>query len=595
MQKVRLGDMLVDENIITTAQLNEAVEYQKTKNVRLGEALVKLGFVSEEVVAYCLERQLNIKYMNLEELGDIDADVIKLVPVELCKKYHVIPVQAGERSISLAMIDPLNIIAIDDVKNITGREVEPLISTKSQIADALEKYHGSGAAAGMEEEATDSAQAQEAAMDDMMADVGSLEDELEIIEQDDSGEGGPGAGVMDLTALAGGDANEPVVKVVNLILTKALSAGASDIHLEPFEKHVRCRFRIDGILHEVEKIPKELQDRMVSRIKIMAGLKIMEHRLPQDGRMKIRMLGRERDIRISIVPLGIGEKVEMRIFDASSLVLTLSDLGLLPAHLKEFEKAISEPHGMILITGPTGCGKTTTLYTAVNHINTEGINITSMEDPVEIYMEGVNQVGVRAEIGLTYASGLRAFLRQDPDVIMVGELRDQETGNICIEAALTGHLVFGTLHTNDAPSTITRLVNMGLESFLVSSVIMLVANQRLVRRICGGCKEAKQPSDEEKMMLEKTLGEKGSDVKQIYRGVGCNKCTKTGYKGRLACFEMMSFDETIRQMITEEKTTLELRQQAVRSGMLSLRQTTGMRVLEGDTTIDEMVRVGKEY
>ena len=591
MQKVRLGDMLVDENIITTTQLNEAVEYQKTKNVRLGEALVQLGFVSEEVVAYCLERQLNIRYMNLEELGDIAPEVITLVPMEMCTKYSVIPVRSEDSKLSLAMVDPLNIIAIDDVRGVTGLTVEPVISTKTQITDALEKYHGAAAAADKTEE---QAEAAEAAMDDLVADAGSIEDELEIIEQTEEGEEAEDT-VMDISGLESGDASEPVVKVVNLILTKAVQAGASDIHLEPFEKHVRCRFRIDGVLHEVEKIPKELHSRIISRVKIMAGLKIMEHRLPQDGRMKIRMLGRERDIRISVVPLGLGEKVEMRIFDSSSLVLTLEDLGLLPEHMAVFEKTITEPHGMILITGPTGCGKTTSLYTAINHINKEGINITTMEDPVEIFMEGVNQVGVRSEIGLTYASGLRAFLRQDPDVIMVGELRDQETGNICIEAALTGHLVFGTLHTNDAPSTITRLVNMGLESFLVSSVIMLVANQRLIRRVCGNCKAAYQPSDEEKMIMEKTLGDRAGDLKQLYKGEGCAKCTKTGFKGRLACFELMSFDEELRQMITDEKTTMELRDKAVEKGMLTLRQTTGLRVIEGETTIDEMVRVGKEY
>ncbi len=593
MQKVRLGDMLVDENIITTAQLNEAMEHQRVKGCRLGEAMVQLGFVSEEVVAYCLERQLNIKYINLDELGDIPAEVINLVPMEVSKKYGVIPVRIEKGKLSLAMVDPLNIIAVDDLKSITGYEVEPVIGTKTQILDALEKYHGMAAAASREKDAPREQDDQEAAAENLLADASSYDEDLEIIE--DEGDDEAADDVMDITALSGGDSEEPVIKVVNLLLNKAMQAGASDIHLEPFEKHLRCRFRIDGVLHEVEKIPKELHRRIVSRIKIMAQLKIMERRLPQDGRMKIRMLGRERDIRVSIVPLGLGEKVEMRILDSSSLVLSLADLGLLPEHLPVVERMIREPHGMIMITGPTGCGKTTTLYTAVNAINTEGTNITTMEDPVEIFMEGINQVGVRAEIGLTYAAGLRSFLRQDPDVIMVGELRDSETGNICIEAALTGHLVFGTLHTNDAPSTVTRLTNMGLESFLISSVIMLVANQRLVRRICSNCKEAYQPGEEQAQVMRKTLGERAGDLKQLYRGKGCSKCTNTGYKGRLACFELMTFDETLRGMITDEKTTLELRDEAVRQGMMTLRQTAGLRVIEGGTTIDEMIRVGKEH
>jgi type IV pilus assembly protein PilB len=560
----RLGDLLVDEGLITPEHLQRALAEQKGTSEKLGSILVRLNLLSEEQLIGFLSRQYGIPSITLSQL-DIDPEVVRLVPTQLAKKYEVIPIKRTGNALTLAMSDPTNVFALDDVAFLTNLQVLPVVASQGAIRKAIDRIYDS----------------QTAAITDVLEELDSELTTVQLV-----GEEEPTVDVIELKEVAD---EAPLVRLVNMVLVDAIQKGASDVHWEPYEKVFRIRFRIDGVLHEMLTPPKRLEAAILSRIKIMANLDIAERRLPQDGRIKLRYNRREIDFRVSVLPTIFGEKAVLRILDKESLKLDLTQLGFDEWSLTQFQAAIRQPYGMVLITGPTGSGKTTTLYSAIHTLNAPDVNIMTAEDPVEYNLKGVNQVQVNEGIGRTFASALRSFLRQDPDVILVGETRDLETAQIAIRAALTGHLVFSTLHTNDSPSTVARLVDMGIPAFLVSSSLLLIVAQRLARKVCQDCKE---PYDaDESALVPYGHVPTGIGRTSFYKGKGCQTCNFTGMKGRIAIYELMSVDDEIRDLILHNAPVAELGEAAKRHGMKTLRQAGLIKVLEGTTTIEEVLKV----
>jgi type IV pilus assembly protein PilB len=565
---VRLGELLTKASLISQDQLKDALRVQKETGGKLGETLIKLGFVSEEDITECLSQQFGVPSINLQHF-EIDASVIKLIPGDVARKYNILPVNKTGATITIAMADPTNVFAMDDIKFMTGYNVEPVVASELGIKAAIDNYYGTTSSLELKKVMED-LQTQESA-------------DLEVLEEEEE---------LDVNALADSAEEAPVVKLCNLILTDAIKRGASDIHIEPYEKEYRVRFRIDGILYEIMNPPLKLRDAITSRMKILAKLDISEKRLPQDGRIKLKIKleekNKELDFRVSVLPTLFGEKIVMRLLDKDNLRLDMTKLGFEPESLSRFEEAIFKPWGMVLVTGPTGSGKTNTLYSALSKVNSPEVNIMTAEDPVEFNLPGINQVQMKEAIGLNFAATLRSFLRQDPNIILVGEIRDFETAEIAIKAALTGHLVLSTLHTNDAPSTINRLMNMGIEPFLVATATQLIAAQRLVRRICSNCKEQVDMAPQ----AVANLGYKKDEVGtfSIYKGRGCEKCNNTGYKGRVGLIEVMQIDDDIRDLILAGGTAIDIKKKAIENGMITLRRSGLVKIKEGITTVEEVVR-----
>ena len=592
----KLGEILVRENLISPQHLREALDYQREHGGRLGFNLVKLGLVSDDMITAVLSRQYGIPSVNLE-LFQIDAHVLHLIPQEVAQKYSVLPLSRVGASLTLAMVDPTNVFAMDDVKFMTGLNVEPVVVAEASIQQAISKYYGTSkeielSAMGADEVAFDGAVAKSAnggithadlvSLDTIDFDVDRTED-VEVLEDNEE---------IDLTTLSRISEDAPVVRLVNVLLVDALRRGASDIHVEPYEKELRIRFRIDGVLYDVMRPPLKMRDALISRVKIMSKLDISEKRLPQDGRIKIKVKvdarSRELDFRVSTLPTLFGEKVVLRLLDKENLMLDMTKLGFEPESLVKFQRNISKPYGMVLVTGPTGSGKTNTLYSALQSLNTVQTNIMTAEDPVEFNLMGINQVQMKEQIGLNFAAALRAFLRQDPNIILVGEIRDFETAEIAIKAALTGHLVLSTLHTNDAPSTISRLMNMGIEPFLVATSVNLIQAQRLIRRICKDCKrETPMPPE---ALMEVGFSAEDARALKTYKGKGCSTCNNTGYKGRVGLYEVMEVNDDIRELILIGASSLELRKKAIEDGMITLRESGLHKIRAGITTLEEVVR-----
>jgi len=560
MTNNRLGELLVRNNLIDDSQLAKALEEQKSTGGRLGASLIKLGFIKEEELAAFLSRQYGVPSINLAEF-EIDPAVIKLIPSEVAQKYQIVPINRAGATLIIAMSDPSNIFAIDDIKFMTGYNVEVVVAPEQSIKDSIDRYYD-----------------QSASFDDVMGDLEDID--LEVVDDADD---------VDVSELEKASEDAPVVKLVNLILTDAIKRGASDIHIEPYEKSFRVRYRIDGVLYEVMKPPMKLKNAITSRLKIMSEMDIAERRLPQDGRIKIKLPGgKDMDYRVNCLPTLFGEKVCLRLLDKSNLQLDMTKLGYEENALKWFKEQIHKPFGMVLVTGPTGSGKTVSLYSALAELNKTTENISTAEDPVEFNFAGINQVQMHEEIGLNFASALRAFLRQDPDIIMIGEIRDFETAEIGVKAALTGHLVLSTLHTNDAPSTINRLLNMGIEPFLVASAVNLITAQRLGRRVCSNCKE---PED----IPKEALIDAGVPVDQLdeivcYRGSGCASCNETGYKGRVGIYQVMPMFEDIREMVLAGANTAEIKRESMRLGVKTMRQAALTKLEEGVLSFEEVLR-----
>jgi type IV pilus assembly protein PilB len=583
---VRIGALLLKEKRITPEQLPQVLAYQKANGGKLGHNLVKMGMVKDEEITSLLSRQYGVPSVNLTQF-EIDAAVIKLMPADTARKYQIIPLSRSGVMLTIAMTDPTNVFAMDDIKFMTGYNVEPVVASESAVMDAITKYYpmstpkpekaaptqatGSSAL----EMASKGLEELQASLDDR-GDVEVFEDQQEISAE----------------ALARQGEDAPAVRLVNVFLMSAIQKGASDIHIEPYEKELRVRYRIDGILYNIMNPPMKFRDAIASRIKIMAKLDIAEKRLPQDGRIKIRFneqgTGKEIDFRVSVLPTLFGEKIVMRLLDQDKLMLDMTKLGFEPESLAKFETAILRPWGMVLVTGPTGSGKTNTLYSSIAKINTPATNIMTAEDPVEFNLVGINQVQVRESIGLNFAAALRSFLRQDPNIILVGEIRDSETAEIAVKAALTGHLVLSTVHTNDAPSTINRLMNMGIEPFLVANSVHLICAQRLVRRICSNCKTESWHATA--ALLQAGFNPEDANTVMPKKGAGCDRCNHTGYKGRVGLYEVMEMTEELRELILVGASALDLRRKAIDEGMITLRQSGLRKVKEGVTTIEEVVR-----
>jgi type IV pilus assembly protein PilB len=565
----RLGDLLVREKIISSEQLDKALKAQREHgpNARLGSTLVSLGFVSDEEVTNFLSRQYGVPAINLQYF-EIDASVVKLIPVETAKRYQILPLSRVGASLTIAMVDPTNVFAMDDIKFMTGFNIEPVVASESAIMEAIDKAYGTTA--------------NEENVDDILASMGDEADVELQTDQDD----------LDLAELEKSADEAPIVKLVNIILTDAVKKGASDIHIEPYEKEYRVRFRIDGVLQHIMSPPMKLKDAITSRIKIMAKLDISEKRLPQDGRIMLKMqIGgkkKQLDFRVNSLPTLWGEKIVLRLLDKENLRLDMTKLGFEQESLEKFQHAVLKPYGMVLVTGPTGSGKTNTLYSSVSLLNKPDTNIMTAEDPVEFQLHGVNQVQMKESIGLNFAAALRAFLRQDPNVILVGEIRDFETAEIAIKAALTGHMVLSTLHTNGAPETISRLMNMGIEPFLVATAVHLICAQRLVRRICSECKEEVPLPPQAKIEAGYTPEE--SKTVKIFKGRGCTNCNGTGYKGRAGLYEVMEVDDEIRELILIGASAVELKKKAIEHGMITLRRSGLIKVKDGVTTLEEVAR-----
>jgi type IV pilus assembly protein PilB len=589
--------LLLKEKQISAAQLQEALNYQRANGGKLGANLVKLGFVKDEDITALLSRQYGVPSIDLNKF-EIDSAIIKLVPAETARKYQIVPLSRSGATLTIAMTDPTNVFAMDDVKFMTGYNVEPVVASEIAVIESIDRYYGAGAGApaaagasgGMKSTGTMSTLAGgESALEmatrsltdisTMLPDGGDVEvlEELEEIS-------------AEMLTRQGEEA--PVIKLVNVVLMSAISKGASDIHIEPYEKEYRIRYRIDGILYNIMAPSLKMRDAITSRIKIMAKLDIAEKRLPQDGRIKIRFSdnGETKDIdfRVSCLPTLFGEKIVMRLLDKGKLMLDMTKLGFEPESLKKLETQIQKPWGMVLVTGPTGSGKTNTLYSSISKLNGSETNIMTAEDPVEFNLPGVNQVQVRENIGLNFAAALRSFLRQDPNIILVGEIRDFETAEIAVKAALTGHLVLSTLHTNDAPSTISRLMNMGIEPFLVASSLNLVCAQRLVRRVCVNCKV----DDMHAPPALEQVGFNAADASSVVpkKGTGCEKCNKTGYKGRVGLYEVMEITDELRELVLVGASSLEIRRKAIEEGMITLRGSGLRKVKDGVTTIEEVLR-----
>jgi type IV pilus assembly protein PilB len=595
----RIGDLLVREGLITRDQLEKALLEQKQNGTRVGYNLVKLGFIPETELTKMLARQFKMPAVDLSRF-EVDPRIAKLIPADLAIKHLVLPLKRDGRTLTVAMADPTNLGVLEDLKFITRYDIFPVIGGEFTLKSAIEKLYENAA---------------EAQVADLLSVIDDMESEVEVVEELEE----------DVSAAALNAAMEdaPVVKLINAILTDAVKRGASDIHFECFEHDIRVRYRIDGALLEVMKPPMKLKAALISRFKIMAQLNIAERRVPQDGRIKLKMGNKVIDYRVSTLPTLFGEKIVLRILDKGNLTLDLEKFGIEPKAEKDLMEAVANPYGMVLVTGPTGSGKTTTLYSALSKVNNIDVNIMTAEDPVEYNLYGVNQVLVRTEIGMTFAAALKAFLRQDPNIIMVGEIRDLETGGIAIKAALTGHMVLSTLHTNSAPETVTRLMDMGLEPFNVASALNLVLAQRLLRRICGSCKTQYTPSDEEfdiaKVKPTTTLRElrftpetienaKSRATKEAapflqnatldtpvsalgyFKGRGCDACNGTGMKGRQGVYEVMPMSPNLRKLILQNVGAAEIRDAAVDEGMLTLRMDGWMKVMKGITTLEQVVR-----
>src|SRR6185436_17782876 len=563
----RLGDLLVAAGLISREQLAQALESQRGTNEKIGTVLIRLDLLREEQLTEFLSKQYGLQAITLSQL-DVDPDVVELVSSQLARKYEVLPIKRTGNQLTLAMADPTNVFALDDVAFMTGLTVVPVVASQGAIRQAIDRLY----------------EAQTGGLAEVLSEMASAGGDVEVVEGEE--EQWAKADIFELKESAD---EAPVVRLISMILVDAIRRGASDIHLEPYEKVFRVRFRIDGVLHEIMTPPKRLEAALTSRVKIMSNLDIAERRLPQDGRIKLRYNQREIDFRVSTLPTIFGEKTVMRILDKDALQLDLALLGFDPWSLEQFTKAIHSPYGMILITGPTGSGKTTTLYTAIHTINSPDINIMTAEDPVEYNLKGVNQVQINDEIGRTFAACLRSFLRQDPDVILVGETRDLETAQIGIRAALTGHLVLSTLHTNDCPSTPARLLDMGIPPFLVSSSLQLILAQRLGRRVCKDCKEPYEASEDS--LVPYGHVSQGLGTINLYKGKGCQTCNFTGMKGRVAIYEVMPISNEIRDLILRNATTNEILEAAASQGMKTLRQNALQKVIDGVTTIEEVLRV----
>ena len=549
----QLGDILLEGGLVTQAQLEAAYEEHQRAGRALGRVLVDQGVLTEAQLVAALAQQIGLQFVDLAEYP-VDGSAVASVPDSVCRRYNAIPIGYDEGKLLVAMADPANVFAIDDIRSISGREVRPLVATKSDVVSAINRFHR---------------------MDDDLDDLSST---IGVEEEDDL------ASVREVVEDA------PVVKFVNLLITQAVQDRASDIHIEPTERDVRVRFRIDGVLHEVMHSPKSIQSGVTSRLKIMSDINIAERRIPQDGRMSVSVNGKKIDLRVATLPTVWGEKVVMRILDNSTAMLKLSDLGFLDDNYERYATSFNKPYGMILVTGPTGSGKSTTLYATLNIIARPEVNVITVEDPVEYRIPGINQVQTNPKAGLTFATALRSILRSDPDVVLVGEVRDHETAQIAIEAALTGHLVLTTLHTNDAPSAITRLIEMGIEPFLVGSALDAVLAQRLARRLCSRCKEAYTPTREQLAAAHFQWQDTGP-LPTLYRAVGCPACSKTGYKGRLALHEVMLVSEDIERLTVERASAVEINRVSREQGMTSLRDDGMAKVLDGITSLEEILRV----
>jgi type IV pilus assembly protein PilB len=600
----KLGEILVRENLLSPQQLRDALDYQREHGGRLGFNLVKLGLVSDDMITAVLSRQYGVPSVNLE-LFDIDDSVIRLIPHEVAQKYSVLPLSRVGATLTLAMVDPTNVFAMDDIKFMTGLNIEPVVVSEASVQDAISKYYDHSREIELAGMVTDASYESVFASgngngnghgnghggithDDLVS-LGQFEfdDEsaegLEVIEDNEE---------IDLSTLSRMSEDAPVVRLVNVLMVDALRRGSSDIHIEPYEKDFRIRFRIDGVLYDIMHPPLKLRDALISRLKIMAKLDISEKRLPQDGRIKIKVKvdsrSRELDFRVSTLPTLFGEKVVLRLLDKENLMLDMTKLGFEEESLVKFQRNIARPYGMVLVTGPTGSGKTNTLYSALQALNTTETNIMTAEDPVEFNLAGINQVQMKEQIGLNFAAALRSFLRQDPNIVLVGEIRDFETAEIAIKAALTGHLVLSTLHTNDAPSTISRLMNMGIEPFLVATSVNLIQAQRLIRRVCKDCK-TEHPTPAEALAEIGFTAEEARHLK-TYKGRGCQTCNGTGYKGRVGLYEVMEVTDDIRELILIGASALELRKRAIDDGMITLRESGLHKIRNGITTIEEVVR-----
>lgn len=560
-----LGEILLKQSMITEEQLEEALEIQHEKASPLGEVLIRLGHIKEKDLLRGLGKQLGLPFVSHFKNVDIDRELIAKIPIHFAKKYEILPIKRRDGLVEVAIADPLNVFPLDDVRLILGCNVVPVLATSTTIIDTINRIYE-----------RDSDMAQQI-IEDIDEDF-SLDDLSHELEEP--------ADLLDASDEA------PIIRLVNSMLYQAVRQKASDIHVEPFERDLVARYRIDGILYNVLNLPKRIQPSIISRIKVMGGLNIAEKRLPQDGRIRIKIAGRDVDIRVSVIPTSHGERIVMRLLDKTSTLLRLEDIGFSGDKLEAFTRLIHSPHGIILLTGPTGSGKTTTLYAALTRINSPDKNIITVEDPVEYQIRGIGQIQVNPKINLTFANGLRSIVRQDPDVIMVGEIRDLETAEIAIQASLTGHLVFSTLHTNDSAGAVTRLIDMGIEPFLVSSSILAIMAQRLVRVVCPNCREAYTPSDEEL----RGLGIRREDLggKQLYRTVGCAQCMGTGYSGRTGIFELLVVGEEIRSLIMRRSDSNAIKKVAMKQGMLTLRQDGAHKVLNQITTTEEMVRVTQE-
>jgi len=595
----KLGEILVRENLISPQHLREALDYQREHGGRLGFNLVKLGLISDDMITAVLSRQYGIPSVNLD-LFNIDPSVISLIPQEVAQKHSVLPLSRVGATLTLAMVDPTNVFAMDDVKFMTGLNVEPVVVAEGSVQQAIAKYYGSSreielATVTTEELPRNGSKNNGAnganggitkddlvSLDSIDFDHSQSED-VEVVEDNEE---------IDLSTLSRISEDAPVVRLTNVLLVDSLRRGASDIHIEPYEKELRIRFRIDGVLYDVMHPPLKMRDALISRIKIMSKLDISEKRLPQDGRIKIKVKvdsrSRELDFRVSTLPTLFGEKVVLRLLDKQNLMLDMTKLGFEPESLTKFKRNISKPYGMVLVTGPTGSGKTNTLYSALQSLNTVETNIMTAEDPVEFNLAGINQVQMKEQIGLNFAAALRSFLRQDPNIVLVGEIRDFETAEIAIKAALTGHLVLSTLHTNDAPSTISRLMNMGIEPFLVATSVNLIQAQRLIRRICKDCKQEHSIPAEAFIEVGFTIEE--AKTMKTFKGKGCATCNNTGYKGRIGLYEVMEITDELRELILIGASALELRKKAVDDGMITLRESGLHKIRAGVTTIEEVVR-----
>ncbi len=552
----QLGDILLEDGLITTDQLSVAVDQHQTLGRSLGRVLVDQGILSETQLVAALAQQIGLRFIDLSDFP-VDGSALARIPGSVCRQHMAIPIGFEDGRIVVAMADPANVFAADDIRTISGYEVLPAVATRADVAAAIDRYYRADS---------------------------DLDDLTTALEDADEATGDDLAGLKEVVEDA------PIVKFVNLLITQAIQDRASDIHLEPTEQDLRVRYRIDGVLHEVMRSPKSIQSGVISRLKIMADINIAERRIPQDGRLSVSAHGKKVDLRVATLPTVWGEKVVMRILDNSTARLDLSELGFTQNNYERYSESFGKPYGMILVTGPTGSGKSTTLYATLNILNRPEVNIITVEDPVEYRLPGISQVQTNAKAGLTFASSLRSILRSDPDIVLIGEIRDHETAQIAVEAALTGHLVLSTLHTNNAPSAITRLTEMGIEPFLVGSAVDAVLAQRLARRLCMKCKEAYTPT-EETLTAAKVNWDLSTGIPTLYRPVGCPSCSNTGYKGRMALHEVMMVNEEIERLAVEHAPATEITAAALRSGMVTLRNDGMTKVLNGTTSIDEILRV----